>query len=342
MVKPRNVFVVALFCWTCLAACDRKPDGYAHLLTGHTMGTSYAIKFSDRVEPDRLDEIAAAVEARLIELDQRLSTYRENSEVSRFNADPGTDWFAVSEETAFILLRGIEVSERSGGAVDITVGPLVDLWGFGPVGEPTRVPEQAEIAALLESTGFDLLRVRESPAAVRRTRPGVQIDLSAIAKGYAVDALADLLDNAGVSDYLVEVGGEVRARGLRADAADWRIAVETPMAGTRLIQSVVRLRDAAIATSGDYRNFFEHDGVRYSHTIDPRTGWPIAHDLGAASVIDESAIDADAWATALLVLGSERGLETAHREGLAANLIIRTDQGVEEIRTPAFEANLIH
>jgi thiamine biosynthesis lipoprotein len=306
------------------------------------MGTSYSVKLVAPVEPSRLDETATNIRARLEELDERLSTFRETSEVSRFNADPGTDWFVVSAETVFILRQGIEVSALSGGAFDMTVGPLVDLWGFGPVGEPTRVPAQAEIDALLASTGYELLQIRASPPAVRRTRPGVQIDLSAIAKGYAVDELTVVLDNAGVGAYLVEIGGEVRARGVKTDGTAWRIAVESPVAGTRLVQSVVRLRDAAIATSGDDRNFFEHDGKRYSHTIDPRTGRPVAHDLGAASVISESAMHADAWATALLVLGPERGLEMARREGLAANLIIRSAQGVKEIHTPAFEANLIH
>ncbi len=305
------------------------------------MGTSYSVKLVAPVETSRLDETATNIRARLEELDERLSTFRETSEVSRFNADPGTDWFAVSAETVFILRQGIEVSALSGGAFDMTVGPLVDLWGFGPVGEPTRVPAQVEIDALLASTGYELLQIRASPPAVRRTRPGVQIDLSAIAKGYAVDELTVVLDNAGVGAYLVEIGGEVRARGVKMDGTAWRIAVESPVAGTRLVQSVVRLRDVAIATSGDYRNFFEHDGKRYSHMIDPRTGRPIAHDLGAVSVISGSAMYADAWATALLVLGPERGLETARREGLAANLIIRTDEGVKEIHTPAFEANLI-
>lgn len=339
MTKCRKIFVAVLICISSLSACGREPVGYAHLLTGQTMGTGYSVKLADPVEPSRLDEIIVAIRARLEALDERLSTYRETSEVSRFNAHPGTDWFAVSAETVFILRQGIEVSALSGGAFDVTVGPLVDLWGFGAEGQPRRVPEQAEIDALLAITGYDLLRIRPSPPAIRRTRPGVQIDLSAIAKGYAVDELTVVLDNAGVRGYLVEIGGEVRARGVKADGADWRIAVESPVAGTRSIQSVVRLRDAAIATSGDYRNFFEHDGKRYSHTIDPRTGRPIAHHLGAASVISESAITADAWATALLVLGPERGLETARREGLAANLIIRTDEGIQEIRTPAFEAN---
>ena len=199
------------------------------------MGTSYSVKLVAPVEPSRLDETATNIRARLEELDERLSTFRETSEISRFNADPGTDWFAVSAETVFILRQGIEVSALSGGAFDMTVGPLVDLWGFGPAGEPTRVPAQAEIDALLASTGYELLQIRASPPAVRRTRPGVQIDLSAIAKGYAVDELTVVLDNAGVGAYLVEIGGEVRARGVKTDGTAWRIAVESPVAGTRLV-----------------------------------------------------------------------------------------------------------
>ena len=305
------------------------------------MGTSYAVKLTDRVEPERVDEIAEAIEARLIGLDQRLSTYRETSEVSRFNTYPGTSWFTVSEETVFILTTAIAISKLSEGAFDVTIGPLVDLWGFGPDGQPERVPEQAEIDALLAITGYELLQVRESPPSVRRTRPGVKIDLSAIAKGYAVDALAALLDNAGADSYLVEIGGEVRAQGVKADGADWKIAIESPLVGTRLIQTVVRLRDTAIATSGDYRNFFEHAGKRYSHMIDPQTGWPIAHQVGAASIISERTIIADAWATALLVMAPERGFEVASREGLAANLIVRSDQGVEELRTDGFAEYLV-
>ena len=305
------------------------------------MGTSYSVKLVAPVEPSRLDETATNIRARLEELDERLSTFRETSEVSRFNRYPGTDWFAVSEETAFILHTGTVVSDRSEGAFDMTVGPLVNLWGFGPDGQPERLPTQGEIDALLAITGFESLDVRNSPPAVRRLRPGVQIDLSAIAKGYAVDELAVLLEMAGVDAYLVEIGGEVRARGVKSDGSDWKIAVESPVAGTRLIQNVVRLRKMAIATSGDYRNFFEHGGKRYSHTIDPRTGWPIAHRLGGVSVISETAIVADAWATALLVMEPKQGLEIARREGLAATLIVRADQGVEELRTDGFAEYLV-
>jgi thiamine biosynthesis lipoprotein len=305
------------------------------------MGTSYSVKLVAPVEPSRLDETATNIRVRLEELDERLSTFRETSEVSRFNRYPGADWFTVSEETAFILHTGAAVSERSEGAFDMTVGPLVNLWGFGPDGQPERIPEQAEIDALLRTTGYELFRVRVSPPAVRRLRPGVQIDLSAIAKGYAVDELAVLLENAGVDAYLVEIGGEVRARGVKADDSDWKIAIESPIAGTRQIQNVVRLRNTAIATSGDYRNFFELAGKRYSHTIDPRNGWPIAHELGAASIISETTIVADAWATAMLVLGPESGIEVARREGLAANLIVRSDQGVEALRTDGFAEYLV-
>jgi len=304
------------------------------------MGTSYSIKLADPKESIQLAVIREKITARLEDLDSQLSTYRPTSEISRFNAQPGTDWFSISADSLNILLQGLKISELSGGAFDMTVGPLVALWGFGVEGGSQAVPEQRDIDALLAATGYDFLQIRESPPAIRRTRLGIRLDLSAIAKGYAVDELAAILDEAGVSDYLVEIGGEIRARGGRADATDWRIAVESPVAGTRSVQRVIRLRDQAVATSGDYRNFFEYQGRRYSHTIDPRTGWPISEELGAVSVISETAMEADAWATALLVLGPEQGFELAKREGIAASLIVRTDDGMQELNTSEFEVHL--
>ena len=171
------------------------------------------------------------------------------------------------------------------GAFDVTVGPLVNLWGFGPAGQPRRVPSQGEIEQLLQTTGYQLLETRAAPPAMRKQHADVQVDLSAIAKGYAVDEVAHLLDRLGAQHYMVEIGGEVRTRGKRSDGNAWRIALESPVAGTREVLRIIPLSDLAMATSGDYRNYFELDGVRYSHTIDPRTGWPVAHELTAASVI---------------------------------------------------------
>ena len=278
------------------------------------------------------DRIAARVEY----LENRFSTYRENSEISRFNAHPGQDWFSVSPAFLDVLRHGIAISELSGGAFDMTVSPLVELWGFGAGGHSGRVPPREAIDRLLPATGYTLLELRETPPAVRRTHPGVQLDFSAIAKGYAVDEIWRLLAEEGLSAYTVEIGGEVRTRGRRADGRDWSIGIVNPVGAG--VAEATRLRDAAIATSGDYRNFFEYEGRRYSHTIDPRTGWPVSHDLTAVSVVNSTAATADALATALLVLGSAAGLELAEREGIAARLVLRTADGLKVVRTPAYEA----
>ena len=310
------------------------------------MGTAYSVRIV--VPPDEpdlaldgdltMEGLSEQIAARLDELEDHFSTYRPDSEISRFNAYPGQEWFAVSPVFIDVFRQAMSVNELSGGAFDPTVGPLVDLWGFGAGGDAGRIPQQEELQQLLPSTGFTHLQLREMPAAVRRLRPGVQLDFSAIAKGYAVDEVWELLAQAGLSDFLVEIGGEVRTRGLRADGRDWSIGIENPDRSG--VAEAVRLRDAAIATSGDYRNYFQYQGRRYSHLLDPRTGWPVAHDLTAVSVISDTAAMADALATALLVLGPADGLELAEREHIAARLVLRSAVGLTILHTPAFEAAL--
>ena len=325
-----------------LSACSTETDTLE--LTGYTMGTGYSVRVVPAGDSPPLDPLAARISERLTALDERFSTYREASEISRFNAHPGEGWFEISSDFLDVLTKAMAVGALSDGAFDVTVGPLVELWGFGASDSQEVVPPQAEIDALLESTGLQNLEVRNSPPAVRRTRAGVRLDLSAIVKGFAVDEIWAMLESAGLSAYTVEVGGEVRTRGMRADGGDWMIGIESPLLETsddlETIQDVIPLRDRAIATSGDYRNYFEHDGQRYSHTLDPRTGWPVSHGLTAVTVITQLAVDADALATALMVLGPDPGLELAERENIAAQLLLRTDDGLEVVRTPAFEAYL--
>jgi len=323
-----------------LSACSAEPDTLE--LTGYTMGTGYSVRVVRPDDPTALDTLAAHIAERLEALDNRFSTYREMSEVSRFNAHAGDAWFEISPDLLDVLMRGIAISELSDGAFDMTVGPLVELWGFGASDAPEAVPPQGRIDALLRGTGSEYLEVRSSPPAIRRTRDGVSLDLSAIAKGFAVDEISELLDAAGLTAYMVEIGGEVRTRGGRADGGDWVIGIENPLIGTTAdaIQDTVRLRDAAIATSGDYRNYFEHEGNRYSHTLDPRTGWPVSHGLTAVSVIAERATDADALATALMVMGPELGLQLATRERIAARLMVRDGDELEVLQTPDYGAYL--
>ena len=321
-----------------LSACAGEPETFE--LTGHTMGTGYSVKVVSGNDAPPLEPLARRIAERLATLDDRFSTYRATSEISRFNAQPGLEWFEISRPVLEVLSRGMTISELSDGAFDMTVAPLVARWGFGPDGSPGTIPPQSEIDALLAATGFEHLEIRDSPPGVRRTRPGVRLDLSAIAKGFAVDRICELLDGAGLTAYTVEIGGEVRTRGLRADGGDWMIGIENQVAAAvtpaDTLHEVVRLRNAAIATSGDYRNYFVHDGKRYSHTLDPKTGWPVSHDLAAVSVVAERAADADALATALMVLGPEQGLQLALREAIAARWMLRTGDGLEVVHSPAY------
>ena len=326
-----------------LSACSAETDTLT--LSGLTMGTGYSVRIVRPADSPPLDPLAARIAERLEALDAQFSTYQESSEISRFNAHPGEGWFAISADSMNLLRSGLAIGRLSDGAFDMTVGPLVELWGFGTSGSPEGVPPQADIDALLESTGLEYLEVRTSPPAVRRTRAGVRLDLSAIAKGFAVDEIWAMLGSADLSAYMVEVGGEVRTRGMRADGGDWMIGIENPLIDTSgnapaPIQDVIALRDRAIATSGDYRNYFEHGGQRYSHTLDPRTGWPVSNGVAAVTVISQRATDADAFATALMVLGPDLGLQLSERENIAAQLLLRTDTGVEVVRTPAYEAYL--
>ena len=319
-----------------LAACGNEPETLD--LRGRTMGTSYSVRIvaPPGDSPVALEALRQRVAARLDGLDSLFSTYWPDSEVSRFNAQPGVEWFGVSPDFLAVLEQSVSVSQLTGGAFDATVGPLVVLWGFGAGETSERIPDPEEVGRLLQATGSGHLQWRESPPAVRRTRPGVRLDFSAIAKGYAVDRIWELLSEAGLQDYLVEIGGEVRARGRHADGRDWSVGIENPDGPG--VAEAVPLRDAAIATSGDYRNFFEHEGLRYSHVIDPRIGWPVAHDLTAVTVVSPTAARADALATALLVLGPVEGLELAEHEEIAALLAVRADEGIEVVRSSAYQA----
>ncbi|MEX0867575.1 MAG: FAD:protein FMN transferase, partial [Pirellulales bacterium] len=226
---------------------------------------------------------------------------------------------------------------ETGGAFDVTVGSLVNLWNFGPEQYDERVPSDELLQQTARRVGDGLFEARLDPPALKKLHPGVYVDLSAIAKGYGVDVVADFLKNQEVAHYMVEIGGEVRTRDLRGDGQPWRMGIETPTDSGRGIQTVLHLSDAALATSGDYRNFFEIDGRRFSHVVDPRTGRPIEHGLASVSVIAEHCIDADAYATALMVLGPEAGYNWALSRDMAVLMIIRDGENFIEKSTPGFD-----
>jgi FAD:protein FMN transferase len=306
-------------------------------LSGRTMGTTYSVKY--RPAPDTPSQKAMQIEvdALLTEINQTMSTYDPESELSRFNRMRTTDWVPASASLHAVLKAALAIGVQSEGAFDITVGSLVNLWGFGPQFHPGLVPLEADIVAARARGGPDKLTLRDTQPAIRKHRPDVFLDLSGIAKGYGVDQVAELMTAHGIEHYMVEIGGEVRVRGLKEQDTPWRIAIEKPLPGERSVQTVLGLSDIALATSGDYRNFFEIAGRRYSHTIDPATGWPVDNHLVSVTVLADTSMRADAWATALQVLGPERGMAIAERLGLPVLFIIEHDGQFEERVSFAFQ-----
>jgi thiamine biosynthesis lipoprotein len=320
-----------------LAACGRNPQSLQ--LDGPTMGTTYSLSIARLPPGVGRAQVEAVLADVLRDSDQCLSGWNPASELSRFNASSSTDWQPVSPALAETVAQALAVSAASGGAFDITVRPLVAAWGFGAgAADGSAPPSDEVIAQLLGQVGYARLERRESPAALRKLVPTLSLDLDGIAPGWAVDRLAARLDALGIQDYLVELGGEVLARGRNAEGRRWRVAVETPLAGVRRAQAVIELDATGVSTSGDYRDYREVDGRRVSHTIDPRTGRPVAHGLASVTVVHPSVAAADAWATALTVLGPEEGMALARREGLAALFIVRGDGpgGFVESETPEF------
>ncbi len=318
-----------LFAVSLLGACGQAPPQIAEL-SGRTMGTSYGIKLSPAPDQSGLDLLQQAVEQRLQTVNRQMSTYLPDSDLMRFNRSSSTDWQAQPAPVVQLVERASRVSQLTGGRYDITVGPLVNLWGFGNNGERETPPSQRAIAATLARVGYSRLESRADPPALRKQHPQLEIDLSSIAKGWAVDEIARILVADGRDNFLVEIGGELRARGQKGPGRPWRIAIEQPLYDARAVQRVIPLRDIAMATSGDYRNFFSADDRLYSHTIDPETGSPVRHRLASVTVLAADCTEADAWATALLALGEERAPALADELGLLALFIIRTPQGLQE------------
>lgn len=311
------------------------------VLAGATMGTTYRLTVAGIGQETSQVTLQAGVDAILKSIDEHMSTYRDDSDVSRFNARRAVDWMDVAPEVVTVVDEAVGVSRLTGGAFDITVAPLVDLWGFGPNPPAEPVPSHGAIVKALERVGYQHIHTRRSPPALRKDRPDVEIDLSAIAKGYAVDRVAEYLESLRASSFLVEIGGELRARGRHPDGMSWKIGIEKPISDGHVIQRVVYLRDRSLATSGDYRNFRERDGKRLSHTIDPRTGRPLNHTLASVSVMERSSMRADALATGLMVLGLEGARELAGRHRLAALFIVRAAEGFREEAMPAIVPALV-
>ena len=310
------------------------------VFSGPTMGTRYTVRVvtAPLDDPGR-DAIQMAIEAELGLTDRLLSTWDAASEISRFNAHASTEPFPLAAETMGLLEIARELGELSGGAFDVTVGPLVQAWGFGPAGPPARTPSAEALAELRARVGQDLLLLDAGAGTAAKARPDVACDLSALAPGWTADRIAAALAALGQRHFVVDIGGEVVARGRRVDGTRWRVAVESP--GRRRESALVlALEDTAVATSGDYRNaWVDEEGRRRSHLIDPRTGEPVAHGLASVTVVHPQGVWADALATALLVMGPEAAWALATDRGLAVRLVARAEDGTySAATTPEFEA----
>lgn len=315
-----RLFLVALAFF--LAAC--KSDPITLQFSGETMGTTYNITAVDKTAALSADALQAAITAELATVNAQMSNWDPTSEISRFNATTSYDPVAISPELAKVIAAANEIHHKSEGLFDVTLGPLIEIWGFGARDQDSPIPADEAIATAMAQVGQGkILTLSQDPLTLRKSLPQTSVYLAAIAKGYGVDQVAAVLAEAGLSDYMVEIGGDLVTAGQNPKGNSWRIGIERPDAASQSIEEIVDVSGLGMATSGDYRNYFEHDGIRYSHIIDGTTGRPITHGTASVTVLAPDAMMADGWATALLALGQERGLKVAETEGLAVLFIAR-------------------
>jgi FAD:protein FMN transferase len=299
-----------------------------HEMRGGTMGTSYSIKLVDLPSALPLEQLSKDVTALLQRLDrEQMSTYAADSELSKLNTRPVGEDIVLSPEMTEVISLALNVTRLTDGAFDVTVGPLVNRWGFGPEDRRAdRIPSKDEVDALLARVGSHHIVLDAQRNTLRKTAD-IYIDLSGIAKGYAVDKVADYLESLGIYSYFIEIGGELRIRGYKPGNASWVPAIEKPVDTAPQVHNIFYARgeSIAVAGSGDYRNYFEEDGVHYSHEIDPQTGRPVTNNLAGVYVIDQTAARADALATAFMVMGAEKGFALAESQGLAVYFITRDE-----------------
>ncbi|MDR5898863.1 FAD:protein FMN transferase [Halomonas vilamensis] len=305
-------------------------------LDGGAFGSFYQVIIADPLTQGEAQTLEAGIQAQLEQVDQAMSTYRDDAELVAFNQAPLGEWQPLSDALIEVMAISQSVAEASNGAFDVTIGGLVNLWSFGPEARPEEVPSDAVLNERLEQVGFDALDVDTQSMQAQRTRD-VFVDLSAVAKGYATDQVAAYLDQQGIEHYLVNLGGDLIARGYRDPNEEilWRVGIEVPADGPQTAQHVIPLRDISVATSGDYRNYFEIEGKRYSHTLDPRSGKPITHGLASVSVFHPANAWADAWATALLVAGETSGMRLANEYDLGVLMLVREGDAWRSLASPA-------
>ena len=334
--KSRQTIKLALIAATLviLAGCFPSNDlgRQEYLLQGRTMGTTYSIKVvGENIDTEKLQQ---GIDAKLVNLNQEMSTYIKDSELSIFNQSTSLEPVKVSEGLGRVIKEAIRLGELSEGALDVTVGPLVNLWGFGPEYRPETVPSEELLLATKSRIGLDKLSFERGM--LSKNIPDLYVDLSTIAKGYGVDLVAEFVEANGINNYLVEIGGEMRIKGFKHTGELWHVAIEKPVNNERSVHQIIIPKDNAVATSGDYRIYFEAEGQRFSHIIDPNTGKPINHKLVSVTVIHPSSMTADGLSTAMMVMGEDKAIAFAEAHDLAVYIIAKTEHGFVEQSTVKF------
>ncbi|HCI7054840.1 FAD:protein FMN transferase ApbE [Klebsiella quasipneumoniae] len=324
------------------ATTPATPASTATVLDGKTMGTFWRVSVIG-VDEAKAQALRAKVQAQLDADDRLLSTWKNDSALMRFNHAADTRPWPVSEAMADIVTLSLRIGAKTDGAMDITVGPLVNLWGFGPDKQPVATPDAQAIAAAKARTGLQHLQVinQSGRQFLQKDIPDLFVDLSTVGEGYAADHLARLMEQEGISRYLVSVGGALVSRGMNGEGKPWRVAIQKPTDRENAVQAIVDINGHGISTSGSYRNYYELDGKRISHVIDPQTGQPITHKLVSVTVIAPTALEADGWDTGLMVLGPEKAQQVVREQGLAVYMIVKEGEGFKTWMSPQFRTFLV-
>ncbi len=332
MLFRKSIILIVIFM---VASCQSEIN-YVRL-DGFTMGTTYQITLQSDQQTAVL--IQQQIDTELLKINHLMSTYIDDSELSLFNQSTSLDCQQVSEETYYVIKNAIEISKKTQGKFDVTIGPLISEWGFDKKQTNDVIPSEQAIQQLVRRIGYN--KVRLGNGCVQKRHPKLSINLSAIAKGYSVDHIASVLRSYNITSYLVEIGGETASKGVNPKSLPWRLAIEAPVEQKRQIQQVFTPLGLGVATSGDYRNYFEKAGIRFSHTLDPTTGKPITHDLVSVTVLHSQTMLADAYATAFMVMGMKQATIFAEQHQLPVYLLVKKEKGFEAVYTSAFKKHLL-
>ncbi|MGB1361443.1 MAG: FAD:protein FMN transferase [Alphaproteobacteria bacterium] len=313
-----------------------RPNFEQYRFKGKTMGTTYLVKYwaDTEIAPRRINTL---VDRKLKQINNEISTWDKTSKIVEFNNTNKTGWFSVNKFFAQMVMMATNICYQTNGRFDITIKPLIDVWGFDVDGRVVKAPTNKQLKGVEKVIGCDKIATNISKKTIKKNSPNVSINLSAIAKGGAVDEIGKLMEAEGIENYLVEIGGEIRVRGKKIDGTNWLIGVEQPVRSSKKVNIILKLENESMATSGDYKNYFEENGVRYSHIIDPKTKMPIKHNLASVTVVTSSTAMADALATGLFVMGEKKALKFATKNNLKVYMIVRRDGVFETIASPAWE-----